>query len=35
MPDWAAVTIGVVGGAGLGLGFSYLLLTWYMSKDHL
>lgn len=33
MPDWAAVTIGVVLGVGLGLVFGVLLLLWYLNKD--
>lgn len=34
MPDWAAVTLGTVLGIVAGLGLGYLLLAWYMSKDH-
>lgn len=33
MPDWAAITIGVVGGVGLGIGAGYILLVWYWSRD--
>lgn len=33
MPDWAAITIGVVLGVGMGLALGYLLLLWYMNKD--
>jgi hypothetical protein len=35
MPDWAAVTIGVVLGMGLGLGIGYLALVWYFNKGHI
>lgn len=35
MPDWAAITIGVVGGVGLGLAAGYGLLVWYLSKDRI
>ena len=35
MPDWAAVTIGVVLGMGLGLGIGYLALDWYFNKGHI
>lgn len=33
MPDWVAITIGVVIGVGLGLALGYLLVLWYMNKD--
>lgn len=33
MPDWAAITLGVVLGVGGGLALGYGLLAWYMSKE--
>lgn len=33
MPDWAAVTLGIVLGVLLGLGLGYLLVLWYLHRD--
>lgn len=34
MPDWAAIALGTVLGVGCGLVLGYVLLAWYMKKDH-
>ena len=33
MPDWAAVSIGVVAGVALGIGLAYVGLVWYWKRD--
>jgi hypothetical protein len=33
MPDWAAVTVGVILGAGLGLAGAYVGLAWYWHRN--